>query len=177
MLMIVLLILHWMHAIQHYINAQMSAADIDFILVATSTPDRISPGLAPELGYLLGAKCPGAIDINGACTGFLYGLDFATSRIENGRSSNVLVVGADAMTRLTNKNDRNTVVLFGDGAGAVVVSIDSKKVALRPSFCFGSAGEFADDLLITRKLDTSRCMVERSMITLLQVWRAPFEPC
>ncbi len=132
-------------------NAQMSAADIDFILVATSTPDRISPGLAPELGYLLGAKCPGAIDINGACTGFLYGLDFATSRIENGRSSNVLVVGADAMTRLTNKNDRNTVVLFGDGAGAVVVSIDSKKVALRPSFCFGSAGEFADDLLITRK--------------------------
>jgi 3-oxoacyl-[acyl-carrier-protein] synthase III len=131
--------------------AQMSATEIDFILVATSTPDRISPGLAPELGYLLGANSPGTIDLSGACTGFLYGLDFAASRIESGRSHNILVIGADAMTRLTNRNDRNTAVLFGDGAGAVVVSTDNKNTVLQSSFYFGSAGGFASDLFVSKE--------------------------
>lgn len=124
--------------------------EIDFIVSATSTSDRISPGLAPEIGHALGANSPGSIDLNGACTGFLYGLDFATARIESGRSHTALVVGADAMTRLINPNDRNTAVLFGDGAGAVLVTNQEIDSPRQPAFTFGSSGEFIGALQVRR---------------------------
>lgn len=126
---------------------------IDMVIVATSTPDRISPGLAAELAFLIGANHAGAIDMNGACTGFLYALDYAVSRVEHGASDCVLVVGADAMSRLTDRTDPNTAVLFGDGAGAVIVQSRQTSGQTEPAqhFSFGSAGAGAGNLFVDRK--------------------------
>lgn len=98
-------------------------AEVDRIIVATTTPDRIMPGLAPSVAALLG--CPpstGAVDLNAACAGFTYGLEEAAALVESGRAGVVLVCGADAMSRVTDFDDRGTAILFGDGAGAVVVA-------------------------------------------------------
>ncbi len=123
--------------------------EIDMVIVATSTPDRVSPGLASELAHLIGADRCGAIDLNGACTGFLYALDYAMMRVDQGSSETVLVVGADAMSRLTDPTDRDTAFLFGDGAGAVVVSV---RPGTRPQLMsFGSAGEGIDFLSVPRE--------------------------
>ena len=91
------------------------------MLVATITPDRITPGLAPEVAARLGADRAGAADLNAACAGFLYGLEQAAALIESGRARIVLVCGAEALSRITDREDRSTAVLFGDGAGAVLV--------------------------------------------------------
>ena len=122
--------------------------DIDMVVVATSTPDRVSPGLASELAFLIGAEHCGAIDLNGACTGFLYALDYAMARIDQGSSETVLVVGADAMSRLTDPTDRDTAFLFGDGAGAVIVTASEDGTPQYLSF--GSAGEGTDFLSVPR---------------------------
>lgn len=131
----------------------VDAADIDMIVVATSTPDRISPGLAPELAHLLGADHAGAIDMNGACTGFLYALDYAMARVEQGTSDRILVVGAEAMSRLTDRSDPNTAFLFGDGAGAVVVEAAGRRVCPHCTqyLSFGSAGSGIDFLFVGRE--------------------------
>ncbi|MFJ9821681.1 beta-ketoacyl-ACP synthase 3 [Streptomyces sp. NPDC101151] len=131
-------------------DAGVGASDVDFIVAATSTPDRLSPGLAPAIGHLIGAGSPGAVDVNGACTGFLYALDYAVSRVSHGSADRVLVVGADAMSRLTDPADRNTAVLFGDGAGAVLVEAQRGAVcdACVPFLSFGSAAEYADALYV-----------------------------
>jgi len=102
-------------------DAEIDASSVDMVIVATSTPDRISPGLAAELASLIGANHAGSTDINAACTGFLYALDYAIARVEKGVSDRVLVVGADAMSRLVDLTDPNMAFLFGDGAGAVIV--------------------------------------------------------
>lgn len=126
------------------------ADSIDHVIVATSTPDRISPGLAAELAYLIGADTAGAIDVNGACTGFLYALDYAMARVEQGPSDRVLVVGADAMSRITDHNDPNTAFLFGDGAGAVIVEPAPTCEACPQYLSFGSSGAGADYLYVDR---------------------------
>lgn len=139
-------------------TARVSAEDLDFVVVATSTPDNISPGVAPGLVHRLGAPSVGAVDVNGACTGFLYALDYAVAKLEQGSADRVLVVGADAMTRLTDKTDRNTAPLFGDGAGAVVLEASASECGLcAPSFSFGSAGAHAQDLVVPR--DTPRVVM------------------
>ena len=130
-------------------DSDIDAADIDMVIVATSTPDRVSPGLAAELAQLIGADDCGAIDMNGACTGFMYALDYAMTRVDQGSSASVLVIGADAMSRLTDPNDRETAFLFGDGAGAVVVSEGLAEQAQYLSF--GSAGEGANFLSVPRE--------------------------
>jgi 3-oxoacyl-[acyl-carrier-protein] synthase III len=133
-------------------DAGADPADVDFVVAATSTPDRISPGLAPEIAYLLGAPQVGAVDLNGACTGFLYALDYALARVEQGAADRILVIGADAMSRITDESDRNTAVLFGDAAGAVVVEAASGTDCIEcPQFLsFGSAGEYAAALCVDR---------------------------
>jgi 3-oxoacyl-[acyl-carrier-protein] synthase III len=135
------------------VDSGIEADAIDMVIVATSTPDRISPGLAAELAYLIGAGHVGAVDMNGACTGFLYALDYAISRIEHGASDCVLVVGADAMSRLTNRADPNTAFLFGDGAGAVIVQASAKSASADRAqyLSFGSAGAAANNLLVGRE--------------------------
>jgi 3-oxoacyl-[acyl-carrier-protein] synthase III len=103
-------------------DAGRTAAEVDQIIVTTITPDMVTPGLAPEVARLIGARGAAAVDLNAACAGFLYALDQAAALVETGRAGVVLVCGAEALSRLTDTEDRGTAVLFGDGAGAVVVA-------------------------------------------------------
>ena len=101
--------------------AGISAADIDLIIVATSTPDMIFPSAACILQHKLGvAGCP-AFDVQAVCSGFVYALTVADSMIKTGAASKALVIGAEVFSRILDFSDRTTCVLFGDGAGAVVL--------------------------------------------------------
>lgn len=101
-------------------QARLSAADLDLILCATLQGDYICPSLSCTVQQALGAVCP-AMDINAACTGFLYALDVADGYFARGKVRHVLVIGAECMSRFVDWEDRATCVLFGDGAGAVVL--------------------------------------------------------
>ncbi len=106
-------------------SAGMKASDIELIIVATSTPDFIFPSTACLLQDKLGAKgCP-AFDIQAVCSGFVYGLTIADKFIRSGQYRSALVVGAEVFSRIIDWQDRSTAVLFGDGAGAVVLKADS----------------------------------------------------
>jgi len=104
----------------------IKAEEIDLILVATSTPDFIFPSTACILQAKLGVKGCAAFDLQAVCSGFVYALATADSFIRNGIYKKALVVGAEVFSRILDWNDRGTCVLFGDGAGAVVLSADSK---------------------------------------------------
>jgi 3-oxoacyl-[acyl-carrier-protein] synthase III len=101
--------------------AGKTADQIDCIIYATCTPDTLVPSTACRLQYKIGAKNAYAFDLNAACTGFLYGVHLATQLIRAKDSKTVLVVGADLLSTITNWHDRTSCVLFGDGAGAVLI--------------------------------------------------------
>ena len=101
--------------------AGIGADDINLIIIATTTPDKVFPASACIVQRRLGIRGCGAFDIQAACSGFVYGLDLADRYIRTGAAKNVLVIGAETLSRLTNWEDRTTAVLFGDGAGAVVL--------------------------------------------------------
>ena len=103
-------------------DAHRDAAAVDRVIVSTITPDRLTPGLAPEIAALIGAQGAGASDLNAACAGFLAALEQAAALVESERADVVLVCGAEALSRITDMEDRATAILFGDGAGAVVVA-------------------------------------------------------
>jgi 3-oxoacyl-[acyl-carrier-protein] synthase-3 len=104
--------------------AGVSADEIDLIVVGTTTPDLIFPSTATIIQHKMGvAGCP-AFDVNAACSGFIYALTVADKFIRSGASKTALVIGAETLTRMLDWNDRNTCVLFGDGAGAVVLKAD-----------------------------------------------------
>ncbi len=106
--------------------AGVSAEEIDLIVVGTTTPDLIFPSTATILQHKLGvAGCP-AFDVNAACSGFICALTVADKFIRSGAAKTALVVGAETLTRMLDWNDRNTCVLFGDGAGAVVLKADGE---------------------------------------------------
>jgi 3-oxoacyl-[acyl-carrier-protein] synthase III len=102
-------------------NANITPEDIDLILVATVTPDQPFPSVACMIQERIGAKKAAALDISAACAGFMYGMVMAKQFIEVGTYQNILVVGVEKLSKITNWEDRNTAVLFGDGAGAVVM--------------------------------------------------------
>ncbi len=104
-------------------RAGLDPTDLDLVLVATSTPDQLLPQAAPLVASRMGAPSAGAIDIGAACTGFLSALSLATAQLESGRARAVLVVGAEVMSRVTDYGDRRTAGLFGDGAGAAVLTL------------------------------------------------------
>lgn len=108
-------------AVQALASAGMTADQLDLIIVATVTPDTSFPSTACILQDKLGAKKAAAFDLGAACSGFVYSLAAATGFIQNGMYNNALVIGADTLSRITDYTDRNTCVLFGDGAGAVVL--------------------------------------------------------
>ncbi|KQR45000.1 beta-ketoacyl-ACP synthase III [Acidovorax sp. Leaf160] len=101
--------------------AGLQASDIDLIIVATSTPDMVFPSTACILQNKLGANGCAAFDVQAVCSGFVYALAVADSMIQSGAASRALVVGAEVFSRILDFNDRTTCVLFGDGAGAVVL--------------------------------------------------------
>jgi 3-oxoacyl-[acyl-carrier-protein] synthase-3 len=103
-------------------DARIAAADIDLVLVGTTSADEMSPHAAPLVAGALGIRGAAAIDLSAACTGFLSGLATAAAMIETGRARAALVIGADGLTRYLDPDDRGTAMLFGDGAGAAVVT-------------------------------------------------------
>jgi 3-oxoacyl-[acyl-carrier-protein] synthase III len=100
----------------------LSAEDVDLLIVATMTADEVTPNAAPLVAGRLGAVRAAAFDVGAACTGFLSGLALGCAAIESGRAEVVLLVGADLMSRLVDPQDRRTAPIFGDGAGAVVLT-------------------------------------------------------
>lgn len=107
-------------------DAGVSGEDIDLILVATVTPDRAFPAVACVIQEAIGAKHAAAMDVGAACAGFMYGMITAQQFIQTGTYKNVLVVGSDKLSKIVDWNDRNTAVLFGDGAGAIVMGAVSE---------------------------------------------------
>ena len=104
--------------------AELKASEIDLIILATTTPDKIFPATATTLQDRIGASCP-AFDLQAVCAGFVFALTTAQQYIENGVAKNILVVGSETMSKIVDWNDRSTAILFGDGAGAVIVSKDN----------------------------------------------------
>lgn len=148
-------------------RAGIEAADVDQVLVATFTASRLLPNAAPLVASQLGAGSAGAIDLGAACTGWLSGLALATAQVEVGRADAILVIGADFCSRLLDPDDRRTAALFGDGAGAVVVTGDGPgrigRIFLRAD---GTGAEcitvdHEDRVLKMAGQDTFRAAVER----------------
>lgn len=126
-----------------------SVEDVDLIIICTFTPDYITPSVASSLQAKLGIKSAGAIDLNAACAGFTYGLHVANGLITAGLNKKILVVGSESLSKVTDYTDRSTCILFGDGAGAVLVEYDEEN----PSFIsshIGSEGELGHHLYSTR---------------------------
>jgi 3-oxoacyl-[acyl-carrier-protein] synthase-3 len=130
-------------------DAGRTGAEVDHVIVSTFTADRVTPGLAPEVARVIGADRAAAVDLNAACAGFLYGLDQAAALVESGRASVVLVCGAEALSRVIDHEDRSTAVLFGDGAGAVVVAGGDLELGVG-GFVLGADGAQADLLYAER---------------------------
>ena len=103
-------------------HADLSAADVDLVIVATTTPDETFPSTATKVQARLGMTRGAAFDVQAVCSGFIYGLSVADNFIRVGQAKTVLVIGAETMSRILDWNDRGTCVLFGDGAGAVVLT-------------------------------------------------------
>jgi 3-oxoacyl-[acyl-carrier-protein] synthase III len=106
--------------------AGVKASELDLIVLGTTTPDIIFPSTACLVQHRLGANGCAAFDVNAACSGFVYALGVADKFIRSGQSKKVLVIGAETLTRMINWEERETAVLFGDGAGAVVLEASSE---------------------------------------------------
>lgn len=132
-------------------RSNINAEDIDMIIVATTTPERAFPSTAVLLQNKLDIKDCFAFDINAACTGFIYALDVADKYIRNNSINNILVVGAEKMSSLVDWSDRNTCVLFGDGAGAVIISSSNNPGII--SSTIGSNGSYKDLLTVNPDSD------------------------
>ena len=117
--------------------------DIDMIIVATMTPEMPFPATACFVQETIGAKNAAAFDVNAACSGFIYALTLASSMIVSGTAKNILVIGAEVLSRIVDWTDRNTCVLFGDGAGAAVISCDGDGCSIIDTM-IGADGSNAD---------------------------------
>lgn len=112
----------YMASLEALESANIQPEDIDLIILATLTPELKFPSTACLLQAKLGAKRAYAFDISAACSGFIYGLELADAYIKSGKAKKILLVGAERLSEIVNWQDRSTCVLFGDGAGAVIIS-------------------------------------------------------
>ena len=128
-------------------QAGLSAEDIDLIIVATVTPDNFTPSTACIVQDKLGAKNAWAFDINAACTGFIYALKLGRSLIRSSEAKNALIIGAETLSKALNWEDRGSCVLFGDGAGATVLTSTEEDCGIK---CVNvkSDGSKGDSLVI-----------------------------
>ena len=129
------------------VDAGVAAEDLDLIIVATLTSDRIIPSTARMIQNLLGAKHAAAFDLSAACSGFAYAASVAAQFIETGAYKKALVIGAETLSKYINWEDRNTCVLFGDGAGAAVLGQVEEGYGIL-SFDLGSDGSGGDAIQI-----------------------------
>jgi 3-oxoacyl-[acyl-carrier-protein] synthase-3 len=132
-------------------KSNINAEDIDMIIVATTTPERAFPSTAVLLQNKLDIKDCFAFDINAACTGFIYALDIADKYIKNNSINNILVIGTEKMSTLVDWSDRNTCVLFGDGAGSVIIGSSNNPGII--SSTIGSNGNYKDLLTVNPDSD------------------------
>jgi 3-oxoacyl-[acyl-carrier-protein] synthase-3 len=128
-------------------QANIAAAEIDLILVATATPDMLFPATACFVQKNIGATNAACLDISAACAGFLFGVQIAQQFITSHTHDTVLVIGADKLTSITNWTDRNTCVLFGDGAGAAILRHRGGAHGVISTH-IGSNGQFTDILFM-----------------------------
>jgi len=126
-------------------QAKVAATDIDLILLATASPDMIFPATACFVQTKIGAKNAACLDVSAACAGFLFALEIAQQFITTHTYETVLVIGAEKLTSITNWTDRNTCVLFGDGAGAAILQHRGSRHGIISTH-IGSNGQFADIL-------------------------------
>jgi len=126
----------------------LSLEDIDMVVCATISPDYFCmPSTATVIASKLGIKGATAFDISAACTGFIYSLAIAKAFVESGMKKNVLIVGAEKLSAITDYSDRGTCILFGDGAGAAVISATQNKEEAIIDVHTGADGEYADLLM------------------------------
>jgi 3-oxoacyl-[acyl-carrier-protein] synthase III len=127
--------------------AHMTSDHLDLIVVATMTPDYISPSTGAIIQAKLGCQQIPALDIQAACTGYLYGLSMAKAYIESGMYQNILVIASEKMSAFLDYKDRTTCVLFGDGASAAIISHQGEGLSL-DTVCLGADGELAELVII-----------------------------
>src|SRR5262245_21872673 len=139
-------------------QAKISPKEIDMIIVATATPDMLFPATACFVQKKIGATNAACLDISAACAGFLFGLEIAQQFITSHTHDTVLVIGADKLTSITNWTDRNTCVLFGDGAGAAVLRHRGSAHGVIATH-IGSDGQYTDILFMPG--GGSRCPITR----------------
>ncbi len=130
-------------------NTGCSFNDVDFIVVATVTPDQVMPSVASQVQNKLGIPAAGAIDISAACAGFAYGIILANGLISAGTHKKILVFGAETLTKVTNYEDRTSCILFGDGAGVVLVEAAENTNILATTT--GSQGDGGKDLYLSTR--------------------------
>ena len=119
-------------AVETLERSGVAAEELDSVIVATTTADERMPNAAPLVAAEIGAKQASAFDVGTACTGFVTALSLAAAQVESGRARSVLVIGADAMSRILDHDDKRTAGLFGDGAGAVLVSATDGRGRIGP---------------------------------------------
>ena len=129
-------------------NSKIKTSDIDLIILATSTPDHTFPSTATKIQGKLGIKKGFAFDIQAACSGFIYAMSVADNFLLNNQASNALVIGSEIFSRILDWNDRSTCVLFGDGAGAIILSKKKKMNSGIISTELYSDGRFYDLLYV-----------------------------
>ena len=127
--------------------AGIEAADVDLVIVATSTPDYFAPAVSSMVQDLLGATCPAFTIVTG-CSGWVYGLATAKQFIEIGAYDTIVVAGTEIISRFTDYTDRSTCVLFGDGAGAAVLQASDQPDGIM-AFDLGSEGALHEHLIVT----------------------------
>jgi 3-oxoacyl-[acyl-carrier-protein] synthase-3 len=130
-------------------RAGVEPAEVDLVVVATTTADELMPGAAPLVAHELGAFGAGAFDVGAACTGFLSALTVGAAQVETGRVRTAVVIGADLMSRVLDPDDRSTAAVFADGAGAVVLQAAPGPSRLGP-VVLGSDGDGAGHITIPR---------------------------
>lgn len=128
-------------------NSKIKVSEIDLVIVATSTPDNTFPSTATKIQGKLGIKKGFAFDIQAACSGFIYALSVADNYILNNQAKNVLVIGSEIFSRILDWNDRSTCVLFGDGAGAIILSKKKKNSGIISTELY-SDGRYYDLLYV-----------------------------
>ena len=145
-------------------SANLTAKDIDLIIVGTITPEMAFPATACFVAASLGLNSTPAFDVSAACSGFLYAWDIATSFIKSGRYRNILVIGSEVLSRVTDYKDRGSCILFGDGAGAIVVQAcddDKQGVIYSSMHADGNGWEFLYCKPGSREPVTPQMMADR----------------